>query len=473
MNLKKSFASILGVALGNVATIIAGVLVSFLIPKILPLSEYGWYKTFSLYTTYISYFHLGIIDGIVLEYGGVNYEDLGVKKFRAYFKWYSGLQFFFAIAVVCASLFISEPNCRFIVQMLGIDIVAVNVTSYYQQISQITQRFSEFSKRKVIQSICNIAVAALMFFKYTTGLGASYQEYTVLVVLVNVALAVWYVCTYKEISFGCSDSLRSTSPAIVRFIRIGFPLLFANMCSTIIITLDRQFVSVLFDTSIYAIYAFAYNMLSLVTVATSAVATVLYPMLKRTTAEKLKSNYARIVTGVLAFVFLALVAYFPLCWFVNLFLPRYNDSLLIFRVIFPGLALSSAITVVMHNYYKVMGDNILYFRKSVVILLLSAIANYLAYTWFKSPISISISSIVVMVVWYIYIERYFVKKYQCDNKKEILYIVIMFSAFYMITSIKGMILPAILYVGIFLAVSFLLFPEYAGDVYRTVLKKQK
>ena len=63
--------------------------------------------------------------------------------------------------------------------------------------------------------------------------------------------------------------------------KLGMPLLLANLCSTFLISLDRQFVSMLFTTEEYAVYAFAYSMLSLITVATSAVATVLYPVFKR------------------------------------------------------------------------------------------------------------------------------------------------------------------------------------------------
>lgn len=83
--------------------------------------------------------------------------------------------------------------------------------------------------------------------------------------------------------------MRDTLPEIVHLIQIGFPLLFANLCSTLILTLDRQFVNVLFDNATYAVYAFAYNMLSLVTVATSAISTVLYPTLKRVDLESIKT----------------------------------------------------------------------------------------------------------------------------------------------------------------------------------------
>ena len=61
--------NIIAVAFSNCTNIIAGVVVGFIIPKILSMDDYGYYKTFTLYTTYIGLFNLGLADGIVLKYG--------------------------------------------------------------------------------------------------------------------------------------------------------------------------------------------------------------------------------------------------------------------------------------------------------------------------------------------------------------------------------------------------------------------
>ena len=84
-NSKKTIKSIIGVTLSNCTTILSGIVIGFLIPKILSVDSYGLYKTFTLYTTYIGFFSLGIIDGIVLDYGGYNFEKLNKEKFRSFF----------------------------------------------------------------------------------------------------------------------------------------------------------------------------------------------------------------------------------------------------------------------------------------------------------------------------------------------------------------------------------------------------
>lgn len=109
-------------------------------------------------------------------------------------------------------------------------------------------------------------------------------------------------------------------------------------------------------------------------------------------------------------VLCCLAVYFPLAWFVGWYLPDYEGSLPIFRVILPGLAMSSCVTIVMHNYYKTMGENSRFFRQAFSILGLSIVADVLAYLVWRTPIAISLSSVIVIGAWYLMSESFLVKK---------------------------------------------------------------
>ena len=56
------------VLISNGLTILSGILVGFIIPKIMGVTDYGYYKTFTLYSSYIGLFHFGFIDGIYLYF---------------------------------------------------------------------------------------------------------------------------------------------------------------------------------------------------------------------------------------------------------------------------------------------------------------------------------------------------------------------------------------------------------------------
>ena len=162
---------------------------------------------------------------------------------------------------------------------------------------------------------------------------------------------------------------------------------------------------------------------------------------------------ASLVGLILVFIFGAIILYFPLCIFIEWFLPKYTESLLIFRIIFPGLAMSSSITVIMHNYYKTEGKSGLYFKKSIVVLLVSAATNMMAYALFHTAESISIASILTMIFWYLYVENYFRKTYQYDGKRNYIYIMLMLIGFYVISSSSNHYISAVIYLFYFVIIT--------------------
>lgn len=133
-----------------------------------------------------------------------------------------------------------------------------------------------------------------------------------------------------------------------------------------------------------------------------------------------------------------------------------TQVLLSFPCDFPGLAISSAITVVMHNYYKVLGKNFDYFLKSIVVLVVSGIANAIAYTVFRTTISISIASIITMIFWYVLIEQYFVKAIGYDRKKNLWYLLIMLVTFYTVSAIPNEIAGFFVYGIVFTIITLLI-----------------
>lgn len=454
----KEIKSILSVAISNVSSIISGIFVGFIVPKILSVEGYGSYKTFTLYVAYLGIFSLGIVDGIYLKYGAKDYSDLDRPLFRALFKWFLIIHLFFSLLVIGYSLVvISDTNTRFIMITLGINLIAVNITGYFQHLSQITQRFKEYSVRKILQSALNIVAVIMLYIVYKNSGVIKYEFYVVIVLIINYILMIWYVITYKELVFGSSRNILEVRFDLWNLVIKGFPLMFSNLCSTILLNIDRQFVNIFFGTLDYAIYAFAYNMLSLVTVATSAVSTVLYPMLKRRDNNSL-TMYSKLNSAVIVMVYIIIMSYFPLTLFIQWFLPKYVPSLPIFRIILPGIAFSSAVTVIMHNYYKILDEVNTYFKKSVIILIFSVIANYTAYSLFGTMASISLASIATMIIWYVYVEQRLIVK-GVERKacwKNRVFSVLMLVAFYLCTELSNVWISMICYM-IVLIVTILAF----------------
>lgn len=453
----KTLANILKVVASNITTIISGVFVGFLLPKVISVSDYGFYKIFSLYFNYLGVLSLGIIDGIVLKYGAKEYSELDRERFRSYFAWYSILHLCLTIIIAASAIFTDNVDYKFIIILLAVNLFPANATGYLQQISQITQRFKEYSLRKILQSVANVLLVVLLFVLYKSESAAvNYQSYLIGLLLINVLLVAWYLVTYRDIIFGRRKKLTETFVEVISLSKLGIPLLLANMCSTLFMSLDRQFVSVLFETEQYALYAFAYSILSLITVATSAISVVIYPFFKRIEQDLLKKNYQYISSILLIFVFLVILVYYPLAYFIEWFLPQYTYSISIFGIVLPGLAMSTSVTVVMHNYYKVFGKSADFFKKSVLVLALSFTFNVIAYTIFGTMESISAASILALLGWYL-ISDAGLRKVCERNYKPTIYMVIMCIAFYLSIAINVYWVGALVYLSMFLTMTALFF----------------
>lgn len=423
------------VALSNIISLLSGVMVGFVLPKIMSKPDYGYYKTFTLYFSYIGLFPLGFIDGIYLLYAGMNYDSLSREKFRLYTKFLLWFQVIVSIIFIIISIPFLKSITGFIIFSIGINVFFNSLSGYYQIISQITYRFKELSWRNIIKAILTSISIIILMILFFFGIinDVKFQLFILITTVISIFLTLLYMYTYRDITFGKCANLREEIPNIKKFFVIGFPLLVANLISSLILNLDRQFVSVLFNIDTYASYAFAYNMLSLITTVISAISTVLYPTIKVYDKKRLEKNYCRLSAIILMIVALSLAAYFPLKFIIDNFLSNYLDSLPYFRIILPGLLISSPISMIMFNYYKSLEKQNVYFLISAIILCVSFCANAAVYYIFKTPEAISVVSIFVMMLWYLITEIYLVRKIDIRPIKNIIYILVIVAIFYIIT----------------------------------------
>lgn len=441
MNNSNTVKKIGFVAFSNIIKLISSILIGFIIPNILGLTNYGYYKVFILYLTYIGLFHFGFIDGIYLKYGGKDYNELDKRKFRTYFKFLLSVEVFISIVGILLTLIFINGEKKIIFLLLFLNLIAINLTTFYQFVSQITSRFKEYSTRLIILSITNIIIVGFMYFAKISD----YKIYIGLIVAVNYLLLFWYIYTYKDITFGKKDTLLEKKNEILYFFKTGIPLLLANLASTFVITVDKQIVEILFPVEVFGVYSFAYSMLAMITVVISAIGVVLYPTLKKTNISNLAKNYEVLNKVIIIFVLIGLFGYFPLLWVIPRYLPDYINSLIIFRVALPGLVLTSSISAIKHNFYKITNKNFVFFVIGSIIIVFNISLNLIAYNMYSTTVAIAVSSIMGIFIWYLITEAYMVKYYKVGWCYNLFIAIFGITSFYLITSIKNIFVSGILY----------------------------
>ena len=440
----------------NILVLISSILTGLVVPKLLGVTNYGYYKIFTLYLGYTALLHFGFVDGILLMHGGEDYRDLDKAKFRRNTQSFAATQAVISLIVVIVACITMKGIYRFIFVMIGIDTITTNLTSYYQYVSQCTLRFKELSIRKVYQAGLKISFTLIFFVLFQRGKieALSARVYIECLVFIDVVLLIWYVVTYKDITFGKAENPFKNFTEIAVYYKKGIILTIAFQVANLIFNLDRQFVSIFYDTETYARYSFAYSLISMATTVIGAVSLVLFPNLKRKSEETIIRDFSNNMALIALLVFAAHIGYYPLCGFIKWFLPDYVPSLIYLRIIFPGLAISSCISAIIFTYYKVLNKNTLYFIISCGVLALSAFLNGCANTFFHSPSAISWASVVSLLVWYLVGESFFVKKYNVKWIKNLIYIVVMSVGFYSISfGIEDAVVGTVVYTVLFMLIS--------------------
>ena len=473
---KKNFAAgnVARVASSRLVSIASGVVTGFLIPKILGVEDYGFFKIYTLYIVYTALLHFGFIDGILLKFAGRKYDELDREKFRTYTRFFTVFQLLIGFALSFASVFVSDRDYSFIVLMLGINMILVNITAYYQFISQATERFKEYSARSFILSILKFLLAiGLVAVNLVFEMEISYKLYVVSLNVIDFALLIWYVVTYRDITFGKAFAFSKVKGEIFELFKIGITLTIAYQISHFVLAFDRQLVSMLFPTEVYGQYSFAYNIVTLIATITSSLSLVLFPMLKRVTEDKASQYYRRLLESVVLILAASLVCYYPFSLFVEWFLPEYAESLVYLKMVLPILTFSSSISVVMFTFCKLFDRNIRFFIDGCITLLITLVLSGGAYLVWQSPLVISAGSLLAVAIWFAIESQHLKKIVGSGAWSELLYLSVLAVGFIANTFfISSFWLSFAVHVLFFLALTYVFYRKKIGLLWEILFKKQ-
>lgn len=472
---RKTFLKNIGIVFAsNIISTLSGIMIGFIIPKILGISEYGYYKTFTLYSSYIGILHFGFIDGIYLKFAGKNYYDLDKEKFRTFFRFLLFLEIITTLIIFSISFFFFKTNYFWIIVFVAINILATNLTTYYEFLSQITMMFKRTSIRNVIRCFLNIISVSILYLLYRfNGMQIYNYHYVVITLAINYLITLWYIITYRELTFGKAKKIKEVKDDIITFFKSGVILLLSNFVVQLIFVIDQQVVNLAFDNSVYSVYAFAYSMIHLLAIATTAISTVLYPTLKRMDEKILKEKYSQINAYLLIFMGFSLIAFYPLKIIIENFLPKYSEALPIFLIILPGILISSSISVIKYNCYKTFNKITNYFIKSLITLAIAISADILAFYIFGNTISISIVSIFTLIIWYLLAESYFIKTFKISWVRNFLYLISTIIGFYCVSLIPNIFISLISYLGFYLLLTFLFYTSEIKTAVETLKNRKR
>lgn len=428
--IKRLFKDFFIVFWNNLFSLASGLTVSLGVPKILSLEDYGSYKVFMLYLSYIGLFHFGLIDGVAVKFAGRREADIGLAKYRAVTRLLYSVEIIVSLIVLSIVLLFVGSGYRFLGIMVALDITVHNAVSYYMYVMQISMRYKAYTLTGVYGNVFRIfGVFALLCLGHAGRADAG----TYIVIYMAGELTQLAVCAWlcRSITFGSAEGSAGEQGAVRELFSVGMPLLISGLIVTFILNLDRQFISLLFSKKYYAVYSFSYSLMNLILTLISALSVVLYPMLKMKKEDALARDYDRFFFGLLVFIF-GSFSFIPLMdVFVGWYLPNYRESLRILRVIFPIISPLAVMQIVVVNFFKVLEKTKTYLWISVFILIVSFALNVAGYAVFGSMEAIATASVLSCMLWLLVSNFVLENEIGIDGRHQMKYLIAMTVIYYL------------------------------------------
>ena len=447
--------NIINLMISNLISLMISVLSSFITPVILGHDGYGYYKIFSLYTTYVPLLHMGFIDGILIRNAGKKIEDISFKKFRTYTLFLLIFELFLSIVMSIFACLINIPQInREIIIAIAIYSFLLNALTYFQFFSKCIMRFSELASIARLQSFINLFFLLLALYLYKfTAFNVNVTYYMFYMNFAVFILLCYYLVRYKKIILGERKTLASQFKNIRVFFRVGFAIMISYQITMVMVNADNQFISMFFKVSEYGKYAFAYSLAALLLTVFNAVSSVMLPYMKKVGKSAVVENHDSNMAVMNTIVFFVIASYYPIAWIVNNFIASYSESVQYLSVVFPGVGITCIVQSYIFNDY-IMAKKIKDFCYiSLANLVFDFAVYYVGFRLSHSTLKIALLSIPLLMIWYLTLEWFMNAESGVKFIKNFYYLMIMAFAFIVISHISNIWISLIAYVITYVAVT--------------------
>lgn len=359
----KMLSGMLAVILSQTISVIVSFIMGFIVPKFIDEYQYSYWQTFTLYYGYMPFLNIGLLDGFALRYAKYNYDELDKSRACSFFRTLMVWMFLMGVVVCVLAIIFAQDEYKIIFILVGLSGVVRYFWSYNYILFQTTERMNLYARYTIVQR-------------------AVYCIVIVVLLLCKVNYFVWFCCAelFGELSaaflsirhnrglfFGKGVSFTENLQEIRLNIAGGFFLLLANLAGNFVVGGAKMVIQWHWDALVFGKLSFSFSLTNIFLTFVTAISVVLFPSLKRMEEKELPDLYGKIRNPLSLLFFVAFLAYFPLCEFLEIWLPKYSASLPYLGILLPLTIFSSKVGLLTNNYLKA-------YRKEKLMLLVNIIS---------------------------------------------------------------------------------------------------
>lgn len=361
-----------------------------IVPKLIGVEDYGYWQLYIFYTSYIGFLHFGWNDGIYLRYGGEEYKALDKKLFFSQFYMFLALQLFIGLIIfVSTSIFINDANRLFVGQMTAITLIITNTRYMLLYILQATNRIKSYARITIWDRGIYVVIIIILI---AMGL----REYKLMILADMVGKGISLVCAIyccKDIVARKVTEFYFSVHETILNISVGSKLMLSNIASKLVVGTVRLGIERTWDIETFGKISLTLSISNMVLLFINAVGIVIFPVLRRTDEKNLPAIYVTMRDFLMIASLGVLIAYYPLKYFLCLWLPDYAESLRYMAILFPIVVFEGKISLLINTYLKVLRKEKMILFVNIITVLASVV-----FTLFTTLIMVSLNLAVFSVV---------------------------------------------------------------------------
>lgn len=422
------------------------IILSFILPKFIGVSEFGYWQLFIFYTTYAGFFHLGLTDGIYLRTGGKKYNELNHSLLGTEMKLLNLFQILltFIISMLVIKIEDTPERCFVIIGFL-IYMVIFNSVAYLGYIFQAVNRTKDYSKALIIEKTCCLLAVIVTILLQK----ADFKYYIIIYIVCDGFALLYCIWKGKEIVFSTFQNLRKTLQDMKINITIGIKLLIANLASLLIIGFNRILIDYHWGIEEFGKFSMALSLTNFFLLFITQISMVLFPVLRQTDNNNIKKYYVNLRNILFVLLPMIFIAYFPLQIILKIWLPQYAESFQYLIFLLPICIYDGRMQMLCTTYFKVLRKEKFLLIVNIIAMSISCLLGIVG-TFFINNVYVVIFAIVIsIVIRNLISEIYLGKEMNILSQKDLcneMFLVI----FFIITAWNFEIyIACILYIGVY------------------------
>jgi O-antigen/teichoic acid export membrane protein len=379
---------------GTVLAALFSTLLVFLIPRLISVEDFGYWRLFLLYASYAGLLHVGFLDGLLFRWAGQPLADFHpeVRLSLKFLFWQLIVLLLPACIIAVLAL---HAEARFVALAVLMYALFFNVTALLQFSLQGARQF----KPVAFATAAPGGVFVLLTVMWNMRWVPSFRALIVLYCVSWLGALVYLWTRVKPFqSFNSSDSawlLGKTG------ILLGWPMALANIGQGLVQSADRLVVSSALPIYDFAQYSLASSALFVPVTAIAAVYRVFFSYAAALEHEGRMKIYKHASKFLLLAWSVLLPYFFVLEVFVRNFLPKYLPAMPLSAILLLSVLFVAEIQILHTSFAYLYGRQRQFLLLTIGALVLSFSVVIVTAIWLRSLIAIAIAQVGALSLWWL------------------------------------------------------------------------